>query len=47
MHHWVTKYPELSDISSVSPYSIFWMSGMSEENKKSSEALSLGMINLQ
>jgi hypothetical protein len=41
------KYPELSDISSASPYPIFWISGVSEENKKSPKALSLGMIHLQ
>jgi hypothetical protein len=36
------KYPELSDISSASPYPIFWISGVSEENKKSPEARRLG-----
>jgi hypothetical protein len=41
------KYPELSDISSASPYPMFWISGVSEENKKSPKSLSLGMIHLQ
>jgi hypothetical protein len=47
MHRWVKKYPELSDISSASPYPIFWISGVSEKSKKSPEALSLGIIHLQ